>query len=555
MELPRLAYASGFALAAVACLVSLRRVSGVDSPDTRRGLAGLLALSGAWAGAHVARMLAPGPGLETAAYMVGLTVGLATVGAWLYFCSAYTGHDYHRRPAIRQTALAGYLLIVGVKLTNPVHEAYFTTAPATDPFSHVQIQLSAAHWVVTGLAYSLSAVGFYLLYEMLGESRSDVRALGALVAVTALPVVSYVASLGSDPLLTLHYEPLGIAVFAVGVLYVVDEEFVAVPRFWRNQVVDEVSEAVVLVDSEGVVRETNDAAIDLFPGLRAGVGESLETVAPELAAVADDEGVFAVERGDVTRYYLTDSTRLDSGDVAVGRALVCTDVTEVERQRRELERQNEQFDDFAAAITHELRNTVMIAEGYLDLVTDELADEKTTNSTLAAQEIRDSLNRMDRVVADLSTLARYGQTLDGVNDCELRDAAENAYEAVDPDGVELVVTTEATVAADCSRLVELFRSALQFAELYGATTVTVDVAERGFTVTTDGEALSEREREGAFEYGEAVPSAETGMELPTVRTLGQVHGWSVDLDPEYRDGVRLRVRDVDVVDRSPSRAA
>jgi len=554
MEWLRLVYAGSFTLAAGACLLSLRAVSRVESPDTRQGLAGLLALSGAWSGAHVARMIAPGPDLEVAAYMVGLTVGLATVGAWLYFCSAYTGHDYHRRPAVRQTALAGYVTVVGVKLTNPVHEGYFTTAPASEPFPHVAIQLSTVHWVVTGLAYALSAVGFYLLYETFSESRSDVRALGALVAATGLPIVSYLASLGSESLLTLHYEPLGVAVFAVGVLYVVDEEFVAVPRFWRDQVIDDVSEAVVLVDRESVVRDANDAAVELFPGLRTGVGEPLAAVAPELAAAddawdgGDDRGMFVVERAGTTRYYLLDATDLDTGDVAVGRALVCTDVTEVERQRRELERQNEQFDDFAAAITHELRNTVTIAEGYLDLVTDELAGDASADSTLAAREIRDSLARMDRVVSDLSTLARYGQTLDSVDDCDLRSAAETGYEAVDTDGVELelVVATDATVAADCPRLVELFRSAIQFAALYGARTVTVDAGTSGFTITTDGESIDPAEAEAALSYGEAVPSAETGMELPTVRTLGRVHGWTVALDPEYREGVRLRVDGVDI---------
>jgi signal transduction histidine kinase len=38
-------------------------------------------------------------------------------------------------------------------------------------------------------------------------------------------------------------------------------------------------------------------------------------------------------------------------------------VTDVERQRRQIQRRQAQFDDFADAITHELRNTLNIVRG------------------------------------------------------------------------------------------------------------------------------------------------------------------------------------------------
>ena len=546
MELIRLVYIVGFGLAGAGCLLSLRRTSRIEAPETRRGLAGLLALSGVWAFTHVARFLTGDPDAQVAAYLIGLAVGLATVGAWLYFCSAYTGRDYHHRTWIRQAALATYLLTVTLKLTNPVHGRYFTTTMTQAPFSHVAIQLGTVHWIVTGLSYALSAVGFYLLYEMLSESRSNVTALWGLAGAMALPAGLYALSVES-PLLVLHYEPLGVAVFAVGVLYAVDEQFVAVPQFWRNEVIDAIDEMVVLIDQDRTVRDANSAAGDAFRRLADGVGRRLDVVAPELATALDDDAtVFSVERDATTQYYLLDTTPLGDGQLAIGQALVCTDVTDVERQRRELDRQNEQFDDFRAAVTHELRNTLAIADGYLDLVTDRLAEE-TVDVRDATRQMEHSLDRMEQVVADLSTLARYGRTVDEVDPCDLSTAVERPHDSV---GTDVVTEVEpATIAADEGRLVELFRSALQLAAERGGTRLVVDPVENGFTITTDAEPLSPSEVDRAFEYGEAVPSAETGMVFPMIETLARVHGWSVEVDTAYGDGVRVRIDGVDVLDR------
>jgi hypothetical protein len=43
----------------------------------------------------------------------------------------------------------------------------------------------------------------------------------------------------------------------------------------------------------------------------------------------------------------------------------------------------------------------------------------------------------------------------------------------------------------------------------------------------------------AFAYGEAVPSASSGMALPLVRTTVESHGWGFTVDTPYTEGVRL----------------
>jgi len=82
-----------------------------------------------------------------------------------------------------------YAAIVLVKITNPVHNLYFTSTFVPDPFPHLAITSRQRSLGSNGLSYALTAVGFYLLYELFAESQFDTRAVGALVAVTALPVI------------------------------------------------------------------------------------------------------------------------------------------------------------------------------------------------------------------------------------------------------------------------------------------------------------------------------------------------------------------------------
>jgi len=102
-------------------LQALTRLHHITGSDTRQGLWALLLTSGGWAAAHVGFLVSPTTSLKLGWYTLGLVLGLAAVGAWLYFCSAYTGRTYHRNPTYRRLAIAVYIALVAVKVTNPLH--------------------------------------------------------------------------------------------------------------------------------------------------------------------------------------------------------------------------------------------------------------------------------------------------------------------------------------------------------------------------------------------------------------------------------------------------
>jgi PAS domain S-box-containing protein len=293
-------YVLVFALAGAVCLAGLIGVRELVHPDVRRSLAALLVLSGAWGLLTAAQFLFPARELTRFLHAGALTAGLATVFAWLAFASAYTGRRYHRERRLRAAAVVTFLAIVAVKLTNPVHGLYFSTSVAAEPFVHTAVQYHAPHWFATGFSYTAAAVGFVWLFDSFGRDAESGRpwVLYGLVAVTAVPIVPYALSSYSPLVLQVNYEPLGVAVFALGVVFYARSAFSRYSTPGESTLADSLSEAGLVLDGTGTVINHNERAAEI-------IGETvprapIADVDAELAAL--DPG----ERGRVT--YEVDGT-------------------------------------------------------------------------------------------------------------------------------------------------------------------------------------------------------------------------------------------------------
>jgi len=115
-----------------------------------------------------------------------------------------------------------------LKVTNPLHELYFTTAWVTEPFPHLAIRHELLYWAVLGLSYAIIAVGFFMLIEQFYYAGADGRPLVALISITAIPTVATVFGGELSWLLPLMYEPPGVSLFAVGTLFVYLRRFEAI---------------------------------------------------------------------------------------------------------------------------------------------------------------------------------------------------------------------------------------------------------------------------------------------------------------------------------------
>lgn len=548
IEVLQVAHIVVFGLAAASCLVATTLVRRLAHPETRYGLYGLFVTASVWALGQAVLFGNPPLIVARVSYYIALISGVATVGCWLYFCSAYAGHEYHRNPRYRRGAVAAFVGVAGLKLTNPLHGEYFQIRRIGTPFPHVRAELFELHGAVETLAYALTAVGFYLLFQLFKNSEISTTRLGVLVGITAAPIgLNLLSDLGVSGLIANSYEPLGVAVFALGTLLVTAEQFNEIRWSAEAELLDQINDGVLVVDDTGVVREYNTAAKELFP--RLATGRRLEAV--ESTLVADGDGlidgeangpsILPITRGGTTAYYLFRQTPLTIGPAANATAIVISDVTKVETQRRELERQSEQLEGFAAAVAHELRNTVTIAEANATLLSDNLADEPA-ETVEKVERIRDANERMIGIVDDLSTLARLSQTttMEPITVSSAVDATR-----VDAEASELSVTVveDGEVRADSNRLEELLRNAIELAGHTEATELQLRANGSEIVLTYAGEGGAELETDGLFEYGQAVPHAEAGMLGPNIETLARMQGWAVaaGTDP----GFQIRLTGVD----------
>ncbi|ELZ42398.1 signal-transducing histidine kinase/response regulator [Halorubrum californiense DSM 19288] len=355
MEVARAAYVAVFALATLISGYGAWRATDIADRDTRLGLVSVFVLAGGGTATTTIQFAIGWVSAAAWLRIIGLIVGLASIGAWLYFASAYAGHEYHRRPVLRRLAVGLYLVAVAIKLTNPTYNLYFTTYVSTEPFTHLAFNPGVTYWLIAGGAYLSVGIATVWLIEAVSVSRLKDWRLGVVVVLTAVPAVVDVAiGLGRVPtqLVDTSYAPLGMAVFALGSFVFLNETFRPIPRFWRKQVLTHLNEATIIVDAEGEIRHISPSAAETFDELRGASETSFADTAPALyECTLQDDPIFEWETDSGTRYYRVIETGLPSERVGAHRAYVYTEVTGSEQTRRELHRKSRVMDKAPIGIT------------------------------------------------------------------------------------------------------------------------------------------------------------------------------------------------------------
>ncbi len=322
-------YIALFFLSGLICFLTIPRVMTLASTEIRYGLVGLLAATGIWGILKTAFFIIPDPYRE-ATYTVGLVFGFATVWAWLYFASAYTGRRLHRDTTLRRLGVGVFLTVVTIKLTNPIHGLYYTTTEQTTPFRYLAIDHGVIHWASTGLSYTLAAIGLFMIFELYVASEYDTRPLVIFTGLLALPVTLDLIAIATPELINFIYAPIGVAAFATGAVHLFGDQFLSIGAAAQT------ADATIVVDRNDRIQDFSTAAVNAFPELEGAVGEKLATVLPAVAATRDrDEKIIEREDDGLSTYYFVSSTSmtLDNSTVTL---LGFTDVTDSERQRRRL---------------------------------------------------------------------------------------------------------------------------------------------------------------------------------------------------------------------------
>jgi len=342
----------------------------------------------------------------------------------------------------------------------------------------------------------------------------------------------------------------------------IEQQERALHRYER--LVETVGDGMYALDEEGHFMTVNNGLVEMTAYSREGLlGEHISIVMDDddvatgrerIRELLSDDGpdTAAMEMGVHTKDGRTIPCEnqiallVDDDGRFTGTVGVLRDITERKRRERELRRQNERLEAFAEIVSHDLRNPLSVAQGYVDLAREE-------DDTDQLDSVDDALDRMEDIIADVLALARHGQTVTEPEPVDLTDTVETAWGNVSTEAATLEVGDLGTVAADRSRLLRMLENLFRNSVEHGGRDVTVTVAPirsdgastAGFYVADDGRGMPEHVREHAFDSEFTTSEEGLGLGLWVVREVASAHGWTVTATESESGGARFEFEDVD----------
>ena len=339
-------------------------------------------------------------------------------------------------------------------------------------------------------------------------------------------------------------------------------------------ILESLEDAVYAVDPDGRIAYVNERYAEMKGVDRETlVGTEIydwvteETVvkatqAREALAGDDDRDVGTVEYDFLTADGETFPVEMRFAQVSadgdtLDRVGVIRDVTERKQREDALRRKNERLDEFASIVSHDLRNPLNVAEGRLDLLRADFADEDVPPALSEhVAEIEHAHGRMRSLIDDLLTLARTGDAIEATEPVDLDGVAADAWRNVATAEASLRATTDYTLRADRSRLERLLENLFRNAVEHGGEDVVVTVGvppdDEGFFVADDGPGIPADEREAVFESGYSTTADGTGFGLRIVERIADAHGWDVEATDSDADRVSNANSDADRVSNANS---
>ena len=491
---------------------------------------------------------------------------LVTVFGAFVFALEYTGRE---RYITRQTlgALAAYGVVAFTVLVVNPGQLFFGDLTAVETirgFEYGWAPLLAGHSVVL---YAFIAAVLFMMVEFVLRSRQWLYRgqVAALLLGTFVPVVLNLLYLTGT--VELRVTPIG---FAASVLLftfaVVNYRLGDVTPIAREKVLDTVRDGVLVVDTDGRITDSNPAAHRLLGVDRPPVGRSVSDVLgaiPELLDAYEDltdgggETVQTVTYGG--RFVAVRATPIeDDSGRHVGWTLLLQDVSEQVRRERDLEEQVEKLDQFASIVSHDLRNPINVARGYV-------TQTQATGDLDHLDKSLEAIDRMEDIVDDVLALTRGGEVTEPAP-VSLASLARDTWAGIDTGAATLEVPTDQTIVADADRLrrllENLFRNSIEHgvepredSDAFGeGHTITVDVHEgEGSDVTVsvadNGVGIPQERRDQVFEDG--YTTGGTGLGLTIVEEIASAHGWEVSLTESPEGGAAFELHGVGTPVRAP----
>ncbi len=316
-------------------------------------------------------------------------------------------------------------------------------------------------------------------------------------------------------------------------------------------------EHVLMIARDITDRKERETALKALHGMATTiqtadtVEEACELTVTAAADILDFElcSVLIQERDLLVPYAMSESARPDTArTMRVDEGLAGKSFQNTEFEREEaLTRKTERLEEFASFVSHDLRNPLNVATLRTQLLAEDCDSEHLDG-------LEGALDRMERLIDELLTLARQGDTIGDTEPVSLDSVVHRAWSNVETEDAALDCRTDRTLYADRNRLTAVLENLVRNAIEHGSDDgsgvgVTVRVGDTadgtGFYIADDGTGIPESEREQVFQSGYSRVDDGTGFGLSIVRDIVEAHDWEVRVTDSAEGGTRFDITSVE----------
>jgi two-component system sensor histidine kinase/response regulator len=231
---------------------------------------------------------------------------------------------------------------------------------------------------------------------------------------------------------------------------------------------------------------------------------------------------------------------------------------DLEVQAEQLARSNQELEQFAELVSHDLRNPLVSVVGYLQMMNDGSAGPLTDTSTDFVQRALHAAESMGTLIDDLLSYALAGKAVGALSSINSGKAVEravsNLHAEIKEAGAAIATGDLPVVRADSSQLTRLFQNLIGNSVKYRAADRPLEVdigAERHadrweFSVTDNGAGLGPDEARSVFTMFYRGSNAQgrpgTGIGLAICKKVVEGHGGQIWAEPRDGEGIGTVVR-------------
>ncbi len=441
-----------------------------------------------WGVVYAAALLTGAPGPRRALGVVSGALLTALGAYFVAFALEYTGRGRLRgRPAGVAVALAPVAVLV-LAATNGMHGLLWSGTPGVVQTAGVwglQYDFELVTQVLGGAAVGVVVLGSLLLFDTVVSYGSLYRGEAVAVGLSPVPplaaLVVWLFGVGATP--ELNFAPLLFLLHVVLDAYAflgsdMFEFHPATRRRGERAAIDDLGNPVVIVDDQGRIVTTNDAAESVL-GVE-GQAVLTESLSDHLDGDFDyREGGEVTVLDDTQRTFSVTAKPLTVDDDRVGYTLVWQDVTDARRREQRLAVLNR-------VLRHNLRNDMSVVRGFTSSARDRVDDPAV------AEMLDTALAETDNLLALGQTARDIERTLAGAprrQPVEVDALATEVVEEVTDDDTVAATTEPATVATDRETLRTVVTELVDNSVEHGSTgsrTGSDDSVEHGSTGSRTG---------------------------------------------------------------------